>query len=76
MLSRLFKKKETKPVSFVGKTAEIVHDITIYQSGTVFIDDVRCSVKTKDGSELCKGTWVKVVGESHPHLIVEKIEGV
>ena len=75
MLSRLFKKQEETKVSFVGRKTQIVHDVTVFQTGTVFFDDIRCSVKTEDGSELCKGTWVEVVSEAHPHLIVKKIEG-
>lgn len=73
MLSRLFKKKKTTPVSFIGRQAQIEHDVTIYQTGTIYIDGVRCSVKTEDGTELCKGTWVEVVREEHPHLIIRKM---
>lgn len=75
MFSKLFQKKESEKVSFVGRTAKLVHDATVFQTGTIFIDDVRCSVKTEDGSELCAGVLVKVIREESPHLIVEKIEG-
>ncbi len=74
MLFNFLKKKEdSKPVSFIGKRAEIYHDVTVFQTGTIFIDNVRLAVKTEDGSELCKGTLVEVVDEALPCVIVKKI---
>ena len=72
----IFKKKENKPIdknSLIGRRAELYHDATIYQYGTVFIDDVRYSVKLEDGSELCKGNMVEVVGVTDCPLIVKRV---
>lgn len=73
MLDRLFKKKEKKPESFIGRQTTLVHDVTIYQTGVIIIDGVRLSVKTIDETELCKGTLVEVVKEDPPYTYVKKI---
>lgn len=74
MLPRLFKKKKEKEVqSFVGYTTELVHDVTVFQTGVAIIEDVRLAVKTVDGSELCKGTLVRIVREDPPYVFVEKV---
>lgn len=71
----IFKKKETKPEpkSLIGRQAELYHDATVFQYGTVFIDDVRYSVKLFDGSELCKGNKVEVIQVNDSHLVVKKV---
>ena len=74
MLDRLFKKKKKrKPESFIGCQTEIVHDVTVYQTGVIIIGEHRLAVKTIDGSELCKGTLVEVIKEEPPYIYVKKI---
>lgn len=75
MLEKLFKRKQMKEnVSVVGRKAELFHDITIFQYGTIFIDDVRYSVKSIDNMEYCKGTLVEVIEENESHLVVKKCD--
>ena len=61
--------------TLIGRQANLVHDITIYQHGTIFIDDVRYCVKTVDGSELSTygDTMVEVVGVDDFALSVKKV---
>ena len=73
MLSRLFRKKKDVPKSFLGRQTELIHDITIYQTGVVIIDGTRISVKTIDNTELCKGTLVEIVKEEPPYTYVKKV---
>ena len=72
MLSQLFKKKK-EIKSFVGCTTELVHDVTVFQTGVAFVDGIRLTVKTIDGSELCKVTLVRIVKEDPPYVFVEKV---
>lgn len=73
----IFKKPETKR-SVVGQKAELVHDITDCQYGTVFIDDVRYSVRSVDGTVMIKGAMVEVIEECCGYgttiLTVKKVE--
>ena len=77
MLDKLFNRKQTKTKPVVGRQVELAHDATVYQYGTVFIDDIRYCAKIVDGSELCKGTMVEVLEEKNDHgttiLTVKKV---
>ena len=71
----LTKKKKVEAVEkkdLVGKTAELEHDLTIFQYGSLWIDGIRYYAKTSDKTEMCKGTKVKVVGEDGICLVVER----
>ncbi len=75
MFKKLFKRKQVKEkVSLVGRKAELFHDVTVFQYGTVFIDDERYSVKTVDNAEYCKGTLMEVLEENDAYLLVKKAE--
>lgn len=73
MLKKLFNRKNDVPVSLIGQQAELFHDATVFQYGTIFLNNKRYSVRTEDGSELCKGTTVEVVAENSSHLVVKKV---
>jgi hypothetical protein len=74
---KLHKKNQVENKPIVGRKVELAHDATIYQYGTVFIDDVRYCAKVVDGAELCKGTMVEVLEKRNDHgtavLIVKKV---
>ena len=74
MLKNLFKKKkqETNREELIGRKAELIHDSTVFQYGTVMIDGERYSVKLEDGTELSVGHIVEVVAIKDSHLIVRK----
>lgn len=76
MLKNLFKKKkqETNREELIGRKAELIHDSTVFQYGTVMIDNERHSVRLEDGSELSVGHTVEVVAIKDSHLIVRKID--
>ena len=78
MLKNLFKKKkqEVNNESLIGKRAVLIHDATVFQYGTVEINEKRYSIKLEDGSELCVGNTVEVVSVEDSHLIVKKVENV
>jgi membrane-bound ClpP family serine protease len=67
------KKKHVNHIPLVGQRAELVHDATVFQYGTIFLNGERYSVKTNDGSELCKGRTVEVLAENDSHLIVRAV---
>lgn len=77
MFTKLFKNKQEEKKSVIGRQAELVHDLTVFQYGTVFVDGTRYSVKAEDGTELCKGTKVEVLSEDTPYgstiLTVKKV---
>ena len=65
MFTKLFNRKKTEKKSLVGRKAELVHDATVHQYGTVFIDGVRYCAKIADGTEQSKGTMVEVLEENN-----------
>ena len=73
---KLFNRNQEK-ASVVGRRAELSNDVTKFQYGAIFLDDIRYSVRTNDGSELCKGAVVEVLEERSdygtPILTVKKI---
>ena len=76
MLNKIFN-KSTEKKSVIGRETELIHDATVYQYGSVMIDGVRYCAKVADGSEMRKGTAVRVLEENTPHgtavLTVEKV---
>ena len=72
MLKNKIKENEVDKKELFGKTAELEHDLTIFQYGSLWIDGVRYYAKTSDKTEMCKGTKVKVVGEDGICLVVER----
>ena len=59
----MFKRKPETKRSVIGRKSELVHDITDCQYGTVFIDDIRYSVRSVDGTMMIKGTMVEILEE-------------
>lgn len=67
MFANLLRKTKEENKSVVGRQVELYHDLTVFQYGTVFLDNIRYSVRTNDGSELCKGALVEVLEEHNEH---------
>ena len=75
---KLFNRPQKEKKSVVGVRTELVHDLTVFQYGTVFINGVRYSVRANTPkTEMCKGTVVEVLEESCEHgstiLTVKKV---
>ena len=77
MFTKIFNRKQEEKKSFVGRQAELIHDLTEFQYGSIIMDDKRYSVRTSDGTRLCKGDLVEILKESCEHgttiLTVKKI---
>ena len=77
MLNKIFNQNPTEKKSVVGIETELIHDATCYQYGSVVIDGTRYCAKIADGSEMRKGTVVRVLEENSHHgtvvLTVEKV---
>lgn len=74
MFEFLFRKtQEEKPV-VIGRRTELIHDITVFQSGTIFLNGCRYNVRTKNNKELCAGCVVEVLDEYDAYLLVQEYE--
>lgn len=77
MFTKIFNRKQEEKKSFVGRQAELIHDLTEFQYGSIILDEKRYSVRTNDGTRLCKGAVVEILEERNdygtPILTVKKI---